>query len=433
MVCGLKEKFGAMTDSAFLGLRCTRCGAEFEGGRSFAGCRVCADGDWTAGLEATYDFEQARRAWGRGRADGLWRYAPLLPLRDEASRVTLGEGATPLIAIPGLHGVRDVWVKNETANPTWSYKDRMCAVGVSVAVEMGSSVIGISSTSNQGASGSAYASRAGLRSVVLTLEEVEDPALAFMQAYGALVATTSRLGRRVLLRHGVEKLGWFPISSYTSTPTSNPYAIEGYKTIAYEIVEDLGSAPAAVVVPTALGEGLAGIHAGFRDLKRIGLIEQVPRMVAAELAGGAPLSKTLREGAERPLPVAPHVSIAMTLATTVATDRALLAVRESTGGAVPVSDDELLAAQALLRASGLLAEPAGSAAVAALPHLAEVLPGFDPLTQRVAVVMTGTGLRELPVLRSHLPPVPRLEPDPAAFERVLQTWSATRSAVWKGR
>ncbi len=422
-----------MSESAFLGLRCTRCGSEFDAGRYFAGCPVCADGDWAAGLDAVYDFELASRHWGRTRAHGLWRYAPLLPLRDEASRVTLGEGATPLIAVPGLQGVLDVWVKNETANPTWSYKDRMSAVGVSVGVEMGCSVVGISSTSNQGASGSAYASRAGLRSVVLTLDEVEDPTLAFMQAYGAMVAMTSRVGRRVLLRHGVETLGWFPISSYTATPTSNPYAVEGYKTIAYEIVEDLGSAPDIVVVPTALGEGLAGIHGGFRDLNRMGVIELMPRMVAAEPAGGAPLSKTLRVGAARPLPVAPHASIAMTLATTVATDRALLALRDSAGGGVPVSDDELVAAQALLRTCGLLAEPAGAAAVAALPHLAEVLPGFDPQTSRVVVVMTGTGLRELPTLRPRLPPVPRLEPDPAALERVWDSWSATRRGGFDGK
>ena len=415
-----------MNESAFLGLRCTRCGSEFDGGAYFEGCPRCAEGEWAAGLEVVYDLARAERSWRSRRARGLWRYAPLLPLRDDAARITLGEGATPLVDATGLQGLRNVWVKNETANPTWSYKDRMCAVGVSVAVELGKRVIGISSTSNQGASGSAYASRAGLASVILTLEEIEDPTLAFMQAYGALLLRTSRAGRRLLLRHGVEEMGWFPISSYSTAPTGNPYAIEGYKTIAYEIVDDLGSAPDAVVVPTALGEGLGGIFAGFRDLLGMGLIDRVPRMVAAEPAGGAPLSRTLREGAEHVVTVDPYTTIATTLATIVATDRAILALRASQGCAVPVTDEDLQKAQRALRTRGLLAEAAGSAGVAAMPYLQDALRGFDPMTSRVVVVMTGTGLRELGALRTNLPPVTTIEPDTRRLESLWAEWAARR-------
>jgi threonine synthase len=173
-----------------------------------------------------------------------------------------------------------------------------------------------------------------------------------------------------------------------------------------------------------VGEGLGGIYAGFCDLRRMGYLDQMPRMVAAEPAGGAPLSKTLRAGAERVLSVDPYTSIATTLAATVATDRALLALKDSDGSGVPVTDDELRAAQAALRGVGLLAEPAGSAAVAALPHLEGALSGFDPETSRVVVVMTGTGLRELPALRGSLPPVPRLEPDTAAFHSLWDSWVA---------
>jgi threonine synthase len=413
--------------SAFLGLRCSRCRAELEGGPYFEGCPRCTEDGWAANLEAVYDLDKAKRHWPpSGPARGLWRYAPLLPLRDAAFQITLGEGATPLVSVSGLQALRNVWVKNETSNPTWSYKDRMCAVGVSVALEMGARVIGISSTSNQGASGSAYAARAGLQSVVLTLEEIEDPTLAFMQAYGALVLRTSRAGRRMFLRHGVEEMGWFPISTYSAAPTGNPYATEGYKTIAYEIVDELGSEPDVVVVPTALGEGLAGIYAGFRDLRAMGLIDGVPRMIAAEPAGGAPLSKTLREGAEHVLTVAPYTTVATTLATTVATDRALLALRDSAGAGVPVTDKDLQTAQTALRTRGLLAEAAGSAGVAALPYLQDVLPGLDVETSRVVVLMTGTGLRELPLLRRILPPVATVEPDTRLLESIWADWSAAQ-------
>ena len=408
-----------MTKSAFQGFRCTRCASEFEPGLYFTGCPACAEADWAANLECVYDFGRVKRHWPLPPGGGLWRYAPLLPLRDDRSRVTLGEGGTPLVSLPGLQGCRAVWLKNETANPTWSYKDRMCTVGVSVAREFGARVIGVSSTGNQGASASAYASRAGLESVILTLEEVDDPTLVFMQAYGALVLRTSRAGRRILLRHGVTELGWFPISSYSSAPTGNPYAIEGYKTIAYEMVEEMG-VPDVVVVPTALGEGLAGIYAGFCDLRALGQLDKVPRMVAAEPAGGAPLAKSLREHAERVLPVEPYVTVARTLAAILATDRAFLALRDTDGASVPVTDDELSGAQGSLRTYGLLAEPAGAAAVAALPHLQDVLPGFDPDVSRVAVVMTGTGLRELPALRTSILPPEKIEPDPSLLDAILE-------------
>jgi threonine synthase len=327
-----------------------------------------------------------------------------------------------LLTTEGLNGVRNVWVKNESANPTWSYKDRMCAVGVSAALEARARIVGVSSTGNQGASAAAYAAKAGLGAVVLTREDIRDPTLAFLQVYGALVLQTTRYGRWSLLRHGVESLGWYPLSSFTPEPTGNPFAVEGYKTIAYEILDELGRSPDVVVVPTCYGEGLAGIYAGFAEMAAMGRISDVPRMVAAEPAAGAPLYKTLSQHLARVLRVDPYETIATSLGATASTDRALVVLRESGGGSIPVTDDELVSAQAKLIREGIFGEYSGVAAVAALPHLAASLPGIDPDAATVVVLMTGGGLRQLPALRASLPPVQDIEPTPEALEAAMKAW-----------
>ena len=205
------------------------------------------------GREFAVEYEQPATMddWRGLTGRGLWRYAPFLPIRSKDAQISLGEGGTSLLPIEALGGWRFAWAKNETTNPTWSYKDRLNAVGISRAVEVGASVIGASSTGNHGGSAAAYAARAGLRAVVFTREDTDDATIAFMRAYGATVIRTTRRGRWALLAHGVRELGWYPVSTYTPAPTGNPYAIEGYKTIAFEIVEALGRAPQVVVVPTS--------------------------------------------------------------------------------------------------------------------------------------------------------------------------------------
>jgi len=415
--------------SCLLGFRCTRCGVEHESGPLFQGCPACATEGWAANVAAVYDMDSARRWFAQGDGTGVWKYAALLPVRSPEYRLTLGEGSTPLLHTPGLNGVSNVWVKNESANPTWSYKDRMCAVGVSAAREAGASTIGVSSTGNQGASATAYAAKAGLGAVVFTREDIGDPTLAFLQVYGALVLKTTRYGRWSLLRHGVEKLGWYPLSSFTPTPTGNPFAVEGYKTIAFEIVEDLGRSPDIVVVPTCYGEGLAGIHAGFVEMVAIGLADKVPRMVAAEPAAGAPLHKTLTQHSNVGIRVDPYETLATSLGATATTDRALLVVQGSGGSSVPVTDEGLVDAQLALLAEGVFGEFSGVAAVAALPHLATYMPEIDPETADVVVLMTGGGLRQLPSLRATLPVVQSIEPTAEALAAAIRAWDGSGAPV----
>ena len=199
-------------------------------------------------------------------------------------------------------GLPRLYAKDESQNPTWSYKDRLCAMAVSHAVAIGARVITISSTGNHGASTAAYAARAGLPCVIFTMASVPDTMKTLMQAYGAaVVACPTSEARWALMRQGVERLGWYPTSGFVMPPVgSNPWGIEGYKTIAYEIAEDLGwTAPDVVVVPERLqrrarpASGRAG-----RSWAELGLVKSAPRMIAAEPFG--PLAHALERALEAP-------------------------------------------------------------------------------------------------------------------------------------
>lgn len=417
----------------FLGLRCTRCSAEFEPAPLFEGCPKCATGEWAANLIAVYDMPRARALWPSLEGRGVWRYAPLLPVRDPSHQVTLGEGDTPLLDLSGLRGVRHLWLKNESVNPTWSYKDRMCSVAVSVAREMGARTIGVSSSGNHGASAAAYAARAGLDYVAFTKDDVEDPTLAFMQIFGGLVLRTSRRGRWELLRYGVHELGWHSVSTYTPAPTGNPYGVEGYKTLSFEILFQLGHVPDVVVLPTCYGEGLAGIWAGFQQLVELGVANSLPRMVAAEPAGGAPLSQTLKAGLDHVVSVPAYSTVAKSIGASVANDRSLLALRASCGTSVPVEDEVILRAQQELGQRGFFGEPSAVAGLAALASLPNALSGFDPELHEVVVVMTAGGLRDYEGARRLLPAVATVEPTADALLNALAERDALIAAPSKIR
>jgi len=241
-----------------IGLSCLRCRARFDEPRLFTGCPRCRAQGVAVNLSVEYDLSPlagvTRETFGSA-SRGLWRFDSLLPV---ASRpVSLGEGATPLVHLERLGrrlGLPRLYAKDETQNPTWSYKDRLCSTAVTHAVEIGARVITISSTGNHGASTAAYAARAGLPCVIFTLASVPETMKTLMQAYGAaVVACPTSESRWTLMREGVERFGWYPTSGFVAPPVgSNPWGVEGYKTIAYEIAEDLGwAAPDAIVVPSA--------------------------------------------------------------------------------------------------------------------------------------------------------------------------------------
>ena len=402
--------------------RCIRCGTTYDAERDYFGCPSCAADGVLVNLEVSY-AEPLRidpREWQRRRR-GLWRYESALPLAGDGV-VSLGEGATALVpceTVGAEMGLPFLLAKNESQNPTWSFKDRLGAVALSWARARGRRGIAISSSGNAGATAAAYAARAGLPCIVFTTRSFPGPMLRFMRSFGAMVvATPTAPDRWTLNREVCDEWGFMPMSNLTNPPTgSHPVAIEGCKTIAYELVEDLdGTVPDVVVIPVCYGDSLTGIFRGFRDLEAAGVIDRIPRLVAAEAYPS--LTRALREGA----PTAPAVDGSGSLASSVAspqgTFQSLRAIRESGGTAVAVSNEEIFRARTELReGEGLLVEFSSALAFAAARKLAAA--GELSADERVVVVITSSGLKDPELMNDH-GELPETEPTLSSLKHVLE-------------
>jgi threonine synthase len=393
-----------------VGLECLRCHAVFESANLFAGCPSCREEGASVNLTVKLDLSPLHgltpdRVPTTPR--GLWRFGAFLPVAG-ARPISLGEGGTPLLhlgRLGGRLGLPRLYAKDESRNPTWSYKDRLCAVAVNHARETGVRVITIASTGNHGASTAAYAAAAGIACVIFTLASVPDTMKTLMQAYGAaVVACPTPESRWALMREGVERHGWYPTGGFLLPPIgSNPWGIEGYKTIAYEIAEDLGwTAPDVVVVPSAYSDGLFGIWKGWRELEALGLVKTRPRMIAAEAFG--PLARALEREEDIPHRVPAGSSVAFSIASPYGTYQGLTALKESRGAGVAITDEGIFEAQrSLAREEGIFAEPSSAAAIAAVMQLA-ARRLLDP-DETIVAVVTSTGLKDPGTSRVWLPPL----------------------------
>jgi len=338
----------------------------------------------------------------------MWRYLDLLPVAPD-DVTTLGEGGTPLVPAPRLAarlGLRELHLKDESRNPTGSFKDRLAAVAVSVARGMGMRVITGSSSGNAGAATAAFAARAGLPCVMLTTRQFPIAMKTQMAVYGTLLlAAPTVKDRWKIVGEAVERLGWFPVTVFTYPYFgSNCYGIEGYKTIGYEIVDQLGRAPDHVVVPVGAGDAFTGAWKGFREFQRAGVVDTMPVMHAAEVYG--PLEHALAEGLDDcvEMPVAAG-SVAVSVASNVSTYQALTVLRDTGGAARSATDAEMVAAQRDLAAlEGLYVETSSALSVAALPRL--VAAGAVDPDSSVVAVLTSTGLKHPELTAEHLPPIP---------------------------
>ena len=409
-------------EARVLGLQCLRCHARFTEPRLFTGCPRCRAEGVAVNLTVEYDLAPLAGVTPDGFAaprGSMWRFRHLLPVR-RTPPVTLGEGSTPLVHLTRLGkrlGLPRLYAKDESQNPTWSYKDRLCSTAVTHAVEIGARVITISSTGNHGASTAAYAARAGVPCVIFTVASVPDTMKTLMQAYGAaVVECPTSEARWDLMRQGVERLGWYPTSGFIAPPVgSNPWGVEGYKTIAYEIAEELGwTATDVVIVPSAYSDGLFGTWRGWTELQALGLVKQTPRMIAAEPFG--PLAHALEKELDAPEMVeAPSPSVAFSIGSRYGTWQGLAALRQSGGAGVRLTDEGVLEAQrALAREEGLFVEPSSAAAMTAVMQLA-ARKALDP-AQTIVIVLTSGGLKDPGATRRWLPPVPAAGSD---FDRLL--------------
>lgn len=406
-------------------LRCLHCGETHPEGPLFAGCPACRTDDFTSNVAPVYDYDALEgvltRAELEARDPGVWVVPELLPV-DPAHAVSLGEGATPLVTCEELGeawGVPKLHLKDESQNPTWSYKDRLCSVALSKASEVGADVATISSTGNHGASTAAYAARAGLEAVIFTVPSVPTTLKTQMQVHGAaVVATPTHEDRWRLMATCIDAFDWFPTGSYVYPPVgSNFYGIEGYKSIAFEICEQLDwQTPDWVVQPTAYADGLSGIWRGFEDLQALGLIDGLPRMVAVEPFG--PLAHALEEGLDRVEAVETDATVAFSIGAGISTQQGLVALRDSDGTAVLSDDDDLRELQRELGATaGIYGEASAVASLAGVRTLAE-RGEIDP-DETVVAVSTSTGLKDTEMTAEALPEVPTVEPELGALRSAL--------------
>jgi threonine synthase len=331
-----------------------------------------------APLFARYDLESAQR-WSRetlkGRPPTMWRYRELMPVFDGEDPVTLGEGFTPLIHARSLGarlGLSRLYIKDESLNPTNSFKARGQSTAITRARGVGATTIALPSAGNAGNAAAAYAARAGLEAKVFLPRDVKPPFVRECVLYGADVTLVDGLitdaGRQAAEQGG--PLGWYDVSTL-----KEPYRVEGKKTMAFELAEQMDwSWPDWIVYPTGGGTGLIGMWKAFDEIERIGWMKPVarPRMVSVQAAGCAPIVRAYEAGEER----APLWDNARTVADGLRVPRAigdflmLRAIRQSGGTAVSVSDEDMIAAMREIGSSeGVSAAPEGGAALAAIKQL----------------------------------------------------------------
>ena len=403
------------------GLRCRECGRAYPA----EALHVC---EWCFGpLEVVYDYEAIKAAVSRQKvASGplsIWRYSDLLPVRAEGA-VSLGAGFTPLVRADRLAtelGLGELWIKNDTLNPTGSFKDRVVSVALTKAQELGFKVAACASTGNLANSVAAHAAQAGMESIVLIPANLE----------AGKVVTTAVFGGRLIAVDGnyddvnrlcAELASEHPSWAFVNVNVRTYYA-EGSKTLAFEVAEQLGwQAPDHVVVPVASGSQLTKVAKGFKELHAVGLLDEEPRVriSGAQAAGCSPVAEAFAAGRDVIKPVKPD-TIAKSLAIGNPADGpyALDAVRESGGSIDSVSDAEIVDAIRLLaRTEGIFAETAGGVTIATLAKLAAA--GVVRPDERVVAFVTGNGLKTIEAVSPHCGPAATVAPTLDAFEEAIE-------------
>jgi threonine synthase len=391
-------------------LRCPRCGNEATSPAIFQ-CGVCH-----CILEVKVKVSDLTHSdlqvISQSGDHTIWRWFDFFPIASRASIVTLGEGSTPLIHAGRLGEKLDIprlYLKNDTVLPTGSLKDRSNSVGISKAKELGFGTATVMSTGNAAASVAAYAAAAGMRSVVMVPKGTAPSKIIQARAYGAtVVVIDGDFDNEVakLYKAAIHEFGWYDCLS------SNPYRDEGKKSYAYEMVDQLsGEIPDWVIHPTAGGTGIYAMWKGYQELRSLGWIQKLPRLVASQSAAAAPITEAFEKGLAdiEPVVACPTVAESIQVGNPVSLGwRALAALRESKGTAVALSDEEILKAQSFTgKLAGVFAEPAAATSVAAAMKLRG--DGIIHGDELVVCNLTGHGLKQPAAVRlqdEEMSPIP---------------------------
>ncbi len=406
---GLRDRaFGNAT-----GLSCRECGHEVELGPHYA-CPECF-----GPLEVAYDFPTVTRAEIEAGPRNIWRYKALLPVPDDIEQSpNMEPGFTRLLRAGNLGrelGLSNLWVKDDSTNPTNSFKDRVVACALSAATEFKAKVFACPSTGNLANAVAAAGARAGIKTVVFIPSNLEKPKQVNSAVYTEqLVAVDGNYDdvNKLASEIAGEEDGWAFVNVNV-----RPFYAEGSKTLGYEIAEQLGwRLPDQVVIPVASGSQLTKVHKAFGELVRLGLVEDKPvKIFGAQATGCSPVSVAFKDGVDAIRPVKPD-TIAKSLAIGNPADGIyVLDVCRTTGGAVEdITDDEVRQGILLLaRTEGIFTETAGGTTVGVLKKLVET-GQLDPDAETV-VINTGMGLKTLDAVADHVGPAATIAPSYAAF------------------
>lgn len=398
-------------------MSCRECGNRIPLAAEFA-CAECF-----GPLEVAYEFGRIRREDIEAGPRSIWRYRNLLPVpADVDEHANTQPGLTRLVRADRLGaelGLKNLWVKDDTGNPTHSFKDRVVAVALAAARELGFQVLACPSTGNLANAVAAAAARAGWRSVVLIPSTLERAKVLTTAAYdGALIAVEGNYDdvNRLATELAAEHEDWAFVNVNV-----RPYYAEGSKTLGYEVAEQLGwRLPEQIVVPIASGAQLTKVDKGFRELGELGLVEPTPyRIFGAQATGCSPVSAAFRAGSDVVQPVRPD-TIARSLAIGAPADGpyVLDAVRRTGGAIEDVSDEEVVAGIRLLaRTEGIFTETAGGVTVATTKKLVEA-GKIDPEAETVLLI-TGDGLKTLDAIQDHVGPTATVPPSAQAVHEAL--------------
>ena len=374
--------------------QCVKCGKIYEAIPSLTNCSCGGI------LDIIYDYDYIRAHFTREtlaqrRDNSMWRYRELLPVEEGTPNTLLRVGWSPLYEADRLArqlGIRKLYVKDDGVNPTASLKDRASAMAVAKAWEAGAEVIACSSTGNAASSLAGNAAAAGLKTYIFVPSRAPKGKVAQLMTFGATVISVqgSYEDTFELSKAAIDRWGW-----YNRNAAINPYLSEGKKTVALEIMEQLSwQVPDYITISVGDGCTIAGLWKGLKDLHAIGFIDRLPRLISVQAEGCCPLNRAIETGEPwRPME---ENTLADSIAVGVPrnADKALLAIRESHGLTVNVSDEEIMAAQKLLgQTCGVFGEPAGVAGTAGLKKLCEA--GKIPASATVVSVVTGNGLKDV--------------------------------------
>jgi threonine synthase len=413
----------------FTGYRCSLCGAEYLPGQVTYTCP--ADG---GNLDVILDYKGLKKKYQADdftcRDDpSLWRYLPLLPVAvPNTEQTPLSQaGGTPVYALTRLGeklGLRNLWLKDESRNPTASFKDRASALVVARAREINAEVVVTASTGNAGAALAGMAAAIGQKAIIFAPKTAPQAKVAQLLIFGAkvLLVDGSYDDAFDLTIKAADEFGW-----YCRNTGYNPFTAEGKKTAALEIWEwwlsmqgESKRSHQKITLFVSVGDGniISGIHKGFKDLLALGWIEQMPRIIGVQAEGSAAIANAFHAGTESITPVA-----ATTLADSISVDlprdgvRAVRAAKETGGTYITVSDEEIISAIADLGRVGIFAEPAGAAAYAGLIKAAgsRIVDPADP----ILVINTGSGLKDIRAAMQAVPSAPIIQPTLEDLKRVL--------------